>query len=120
MITGTHAIIFSQDAEGVRAFFRDVLNLHSVDAGGGWLIFALPPAELAVHPAESPSHELFLMTDDLEATLGSLRSRGIAVAEEPVDEGWGVIARVEVPGFGPLGVYEPRHPVPRRTSTAAG
>jgi catechol 2,3-dioxygenase-like lactoylglutathione lyase family enzyme len=120
MINAVHSILFARDADAARAFFADVLELESVDAGGGWLIFALPPAELAVHPAESPSHELFLMTDDLEATLGSLRSRGIAVAEEPVDEGWGVIARVEVPGFGPLGVYEPRHPVPRRTSTAAG
>jgi hypothetical protein len=91
-----------------------VLGLHSVDAGGGWLIFALPPAELAVHPSDgAPHQELYLMTDDLEATLAALRERGARVASEPSDEGWGVLASVEVPGYGPIGVYEPRHPVPR-------
>ena len=115
MINGVHAIIFSDDAEGVRAFFRDVLELPSVDAVGGWLIFALPPAELAIHPAGGgePRHELYLMTDDLEGTLAQLRERGVSIASEPSDQGWGVLAAVEVPGFGPLGLYEPRHPVPR-------
>jgi catechol 2,3-dioxygenase-like lactoylglutathione lyase family enzyme len=117
MINAVHSILFARDADATRAFLADVLGLESVDAGGGWLIFALPPAELAVHPAESPSHELYLMTDDLARTLDALRGRGVDVVDGPSDEGWGVLARIGVPGFGPVGVYEPRHPVPRRTST---
>jgi catechol 2,3-dioxygenase-like lactoylglutathione lyase family enzyme len=114
MIDACHTILFARDADAARGFFTDVLELESVDAGGGWLIFALPPAELAIHPAEDePSTELYLMTGDLEATLERLRERGIRVAAEPSDEGWGVLAQIEVPGFGPLGVYEPRHAVPR-------
>jgi catechol 2,3-dioxygenase-like lactoylglutathione lyase family enzyme len=114
MINAVHSILFARDADAARAFFADVLGLESVDAGGGWLIFALPPAELAVHPADGePRHELYLMTDDLEATLASLRERGVRVESEPSDEGWGVLASVEVPGYGPVGVYQPRHPVPR-------
>jgi catechol 2,3-dioxygenase-like lactoylglutathione lyase family enzyme len=114
LINAVHSILFARDAEAARAFFADVLGLHSVDAGGGWLIFALPPAELAVHPAEGePRQELYLMTDDLEATLGELRERGIAITSEPSDQGWGVLASIEVPGYGPVGLYEPRHPVPR-------
>ena len=114
MITSVHTIIFSKNAEAARDFFKDVLKLDSVDAGGGWLIFALPPAELAVHPADGePWHELYLMTDDLQATLARLRERGVSIASEPSDQGWGILATVEVPGFGPVGLYEPRHPVPR-------
>jgi len=113
VISAVHSILFARDADAVRAFFRDVLGLRSVDAGGGWPIFALPPAELAVHPGEEPRHELYLMTDDLEATLAELRERGVTIGSEPSDEGWGVLASVEVPGFGPIGLYEPRHPVPR-------
>jgi catechol 2,3-dioxygenase-like lactoylglutathione lyase family enzyme len=114
MIDAVHSILFARDAEAARAFFADVLELESVDAGGGWLIFALPPAELAVHPTDGdPQHELYLMTGDLPGTLARLRERGIEVIREPSDEGWGVLARIEVPGFGSLGVYEPRHPVPR-------
>jgi catechol 2,3-dioxygenase-like lactoylglutathione lyase family enzyme len=113
LINAVHSILFARDAEAARAFFADVLELASVDAGGGWLIFALPPAELAVHPGDEPRHELYLMTDDLDATLGALRERGVRVASEPSDEGWGVLASVEVPGYGPIGLYEPRHPVPR-------
>jgi catechol 2,3-dioxygenase-like lactoylglutathione lyase family enzyme len=120
MINAVHSILFARDADAARTFFADVLGLESVDAGGGWLIFALPPAELAVHPAEQASHELYLMTDDLSGALDQLRARGVAVISEPSDQGWGVIARIDVPGFGPLGVYEPRHPVPRRASTARG
>lgn len=114
MINAVHSILFARDADAARAFFSDVLELESVDAGGGWLIFALPPAELAVHPTEGdPQHELYLMTDDLAGTLERLRERGVGVAAEPSDEGWGVLASIEVPGFGPVGLYEPRHPVPR-------
>lgn len=114
MIDAVHSILFARDADAARAFFADVLGLDSVDAGGGWLIFALPPAELAVHPAEAGGrHELYLMTDDLESTLARLRERGVTVSGEPSDQGWGVVAAIEVPGFGPLGIYEPRHPVPR-------
>ena len=115
MIIGVHAIIFTRDAEADRAFFREVLDLPSVDAGGGWLVFALPPAELAVHPAEQGGGcELYLMTDDLAATLAAWRERGVKVLREPADQGWGVLASIEVPGYGPLGVYEPRHAVPPR------
>jgi catechol 2,3-dioxygenase-like lactoylglutathione lyase family enzyme len=114
LISAVHSILFAHDADAARAFFADVLGLESVDAGGGWLIFALPPAELAVHPADGePRHELYLMTDDLAGTLAELRERGVSVASEPSDQGWGILAAVEVPGFGPVGIYEPRHPVPR-------
>jgi catechol 2,3-dioxygenase-like lactoylglutathione lyase family enzyme len=114
LINAVHSILFARDPDAARAFFTDVLELHSVDAGGGWLIFALPPAEIAVHPTDGePSHELYLMTDDLDHTLDRLRERSVTIASEPSDEGWGVLASIEVPGFGPLGLYEPRHPVPR-------
>ena len=114
MINAVHSILFARDADAAREFFSGVLGLESVDAGGGWLIFALPPAELAVHPADGdPRQELYLMTDDLDATLAELRERGVTIASEPSDEGWGVLASVEVPGYGPIGLYEPRHPVPR-------
>jgi catechol 2,3-dioxygenase-like lactoylglutathione lyase family enzyme len=114
LISAVHSILYANDADAARAFFADVLELDSVDAGGGWLIFALPPAELAIHPVDGkPRHELYLMTGDLEATLGQLRERGVSIASEPSDQGWGILAAVEVPGFGPVGLYEPRHPVPR-------
>jgi len=114
MINAVHAILFARDADAARAFFTDVLELNSVDAGGGWQIFALPPAELAIHPADTGgAHELYLMTDDLDRTLAQLRECGVKVAAEPSDQGWGVLASIEVPGFGPLGLYEPRHAVPR-------
>jgi catechol 2,3-dioxygenase-like lactoylglutathione lyase family enzyme len=115
MINAVHCLLFADDVDAARAFFSDVLGLEFVDAGGGWLIFALPPAELAVHPADADGsrQELYLMTDDLQATLAALREKGVDVAAEPSDEGWGVLASIDVPGFGPVGVYEPRHPVPR-------
>jgi catechol 2,3-dioxygenase-like lactoylglutathione lyase family enzyme len=114
MINAVHSILYARDAEAARAFFADVLELDAVDAGGGWLIFALPPAELAVHPADAGGgHELYLMTDDLDATIVRLRAKGVELAAEPSDQGWGVLASIDVPGFGPLGLYEPRHPVPR-------
>jgi len=113
VITGIHAIVFSPEAEKVRAFFRDVLALSSVDAGGGWLIFALPPAELAVHPAEGDSrHELYLMCDDIHATLAELRGKGVEVARDVADQGWGLVATIRLPDGSQFPIYEPRHPSP--------
>jgi catechol 2,3-dioxygenase-like lactoylglutathione lyase family enzyme len=112
MVNGVHAIVFGEDAEAARAFFRDVLDLKGVDAGGGWLIFALPPAELAVHPGDRPSHELYLMCDDLEATMADLRAKGVEFVEPVTDAGWGLLTRLKVPGAGEMGLYEPRHPRP--------
>jgi predicted enzyme related to lactoylglutathione lyase len=115
VITGMHAIVFSPEAEKVRAFFRDVLALSSVDAGGGWLIFALPPAELAVHPAEGDSrHELYLMCDDIHATLTGLRGKGVEVARDVTDQGWGLVAAIRLPDGSQFPIYEPRHPSPPR------
>ncbi len=114
MITGAHAIIYSTDAEADRAFLRDVLGFPSVDAGDGWLIFALPPAEIAVHPGdESDRHELYLMTDDVEALVASFKAHGIA-ASPVADRGWGLLTQVTLPGGGTLGVYQPRHARPHR------
>ena len=113
MITGVHALVFSRDAEAVRAFFRDVLGLDSVDAGGGWLIFALPPAELAAHPAgESGGQELYLMCDDIEATVRELEGKGVEFTRPIGDEGFGLMTAMKLPGGGELGLYEPRHPSP--------
>ena len=113
MIGAVHVTVFSRDAEATRAFFRDVLELDSVDAGGGWLIFALPPAELGVHPTDGePKHELYLMCDEIEATLAELQAKGVDLARPVSDEGFGLVASVAVPGLGELGVYEPRHPSP--------
>jgi len=113
MITGVHAIVFSPDAEKVRRFFADVLGMSSVDAGGGWPIFALPPAELAVHPADSSSHhEFYLMCDDIHATLAELRSKGAEVARDVSQQRWGLIAAIRLPDGAELAVYEPRHPSP--------
>ncbi len=112
MITGAHTIVFSEDAEADRAFFRDVLQFDHVDAGGGWLIFALPPAELAVHPGES-AHQLYLMCDDIAATTTELRARGVELTRDVSDEGWGLLTALRLPGGGELGLYEPKHPTPR-------
>jgi catechol 2,3-dioxygenase-like lactoylglutathione lyase family enzyme len=113
MITGVHAIVFSPAAEQVRAFLTDVLDLPSVDAGGGWLIFALPPAELAVHPAGGAGHhELYLMCDDIQATLAELRAKGVEVARDVSDQGWGLLAAIRLPDGGEFPIYQPRHPSP--------
>jgi catechol 2,3-dioxygenase-like lactoylglutathione lyase family enzyme len=113
VITGAHAIIYSKDAEADRAFFRDVLGFSSVDAGGGWLIFALPPAELAAHPADDAGHhELYLMCDDVQATVEELEGKGVELTGPISDEGFGLLTAIRLPGGGELGLYEPRHPVP--------
>jgi catechol 2,3-dioxygenase-like lactoylglutathione lyase family enzyme len=112
MINGAHAIIYSTNAEADRAFFRDVLQLPSVDAGGGWLIFGLPPAEVAVHPSsENEKHELCLMCGDIKALVAEMKERRITCGSIQ-DEGWGLLSHVVLPGGGKLGVYQPRHPRP--------
>lgn len=115
MITGAHAVIFTKDADGVRAFLRDVLGFPSVDAGDGWLIFALPPAELAAHPTdEAGHHELYLMCDDVHATVEELKSKGVDFSHPISDEGFGLMTAIKMPGGGEVGLYEPRHPTPSR------
>jgi catechol 2,3-dioxygenase-like lactoylglutathione lyase family enzyme len=112
MIHGAHVIIYSRDAEADRAFLRDVLGFSFVDAGHGWLIFALPPAELAVHPADSNgAHELYFMCDDVRAFSAEMQAKGVACS--PVsEERWGSITRLALPGGGQLGVYQPKHASP--------
>jgi predicted enzyme related to lactoylglutathione lyase len=113
VIVGTHAIVFAEDAEAARAFFADVLGTRSVDAGGGWLIFALPPAELACHPTlpdDSGRHELYLMCDDLDGTVAELEAKGVEFVAPITDAGFGRLTRLRVPGGGELGLYEPAHP----------
>jgi predicted enzyme related to lactoylglutathione lyase len=113
VITGMHAIVFSAQADKVRAFFADVLGLPSADAGEGWLIFALPPAELAVHPADGDSHhELYLMCDDIHATLAELSGKGAEVARDVTDQGWGLLAAIRLPDGSEFPIYQPRHPSP--------
>jgi catechol 2,3-dioxygenase-like lactoylglutathione lyase family enzyme len=113
MIIGVHAVIFTTDAEEDRAFFRDVLEFPSVDAGSGWLIFALPPAELAAHPAdENGRHELYLMSDHLHTTIDELKAKGVEFSRPVSDEGFGLVTSIRLPGGGELGLYEPRHPTP--------
>jgi catechol 2,3-dioxygenase-like lactoylglutathione lyase family enzyme len=115
MLTGLHTIVFTREADKVRAFFRDVLELPYVDTGGGWLIFAMPPAELATHPTDGEGrHELYLMCDDIQRTLSDLRGKGVEVAREVSDEGWGLLAAIRLPDGGELPIYEPRHPSPPR------
>jgi predicted enzyme related to lactoylglutathione lyase len=113
VITGIHAIVFTEDVAKARAFFADTLRLRSVDAGGGWLIFALPPAELAAHPTdENPHQEFYLMCDDIHATVGELSAAGVEVSEDITEQQWGLTTSLELPGGGRLGLYEPRHPSP--------
>ena len=109
MISGAHVIVYSNDAEADRAFFRDVLGFRSVDAGHGWLIFALPPAEAAFHPADSNGrHELYLMCHDLTAEIDRLRSKGVECSEVH-QERWGSITRVKLPSGSAIGLYQPKH-----------
>ncbi len=112
MIRGAHIVVYSRDADADRAFFRDVLEYPFVDAGHGWLIFELPPAELAVHPAEpGGSHELFLLCDDVDAFVTRMTDRGVACSEIHTER-WGRITRLTLPGGGLLGVYQPAHASP--------
>ena len=109
MINGAHVIIYSRDAEADRAFFRDVLEYPHVDAGHGWLIFKLPPAEVAVHPADTESHELFLMCDDLDQTIADLKAKGVEFVQPVQEERWGVLTSIRLPGGGEVGLYQPLH-----------
>src|SRR3954468_9456304 len=110
MIRGAHVILYSTDPDADRAFLKELLELPAVDAGGGWLIFQLPPAEVAVHPADtSGATELYLVCDDVEATVADLTGR-VVVIEGPIsDQGWGRLVTITLPGGGRLGIYEPRH-----------
>ena len=112
MINGAHVIIFSRHAEADRAFLKDVLGFRSVDAGHGWLIFALPPAEVAVHPVDiGPRHELYFMCDDLPAEIAALQAKGV-VCSAIQEARWGSITMVRLPGGGEVGLYQPKHPSP--------
>ena len=111
MIRGAHVVLSSTDAAADRAFLRDVLRLPAVDAGGGWLILQLPPAEVAVHPAEaSGAAELYLICDDIDETVAELRGRGVEFDGSVHDERWGRVTEVQLPGGGRLGIYQARHP----------
>ena len=115
-ITGAHVLLYTSEPDAVRAILRDVFGWDHVDAGEGWLIFALPPAELGVHPGEGPTfdsgvrHQLSLMCDDIEGTIAELRAKGLDVQGEPQDEGWGVTTTIVLPGGLDVMLYEPRHP----------
>jgi predicted enzyme related to lactoylglutathione lyase len=117
MITGAHAIIYSSEADEVRAFLRDKLELSGLDIGGGWQIFAMPPTELAVHPTDGdPSSEangrveLYLQCDDINATVKELESKGVTVTGPVSEQAWGLLTGVRLPGGAEIGLYEPRHP----------
>ena len=110
MISGVHAIIYSKQAERLREFFREVLKYPCVDAGGGWAIFALPPAELAMHPAEESHHELYLMCDDVNAVINDLRAKGVELVMPISDRGWGLVTRLKLPSGDQIGLYQPKHP----------
>ena len=110
MINGIHALIYAKDAQKVRAFFKDVLGFPAVDAGHGWLIFALPPAELGIHPVEGePHHELYLMCDDVKKTVAALKKKGAKCARV-TKANFGLLTTVTIPGGTKIGLYEPTHP----------
>jgi hypothetical protein len=119
VITGAHAVLYSTDPDADRAFLRDVLRLPNVDVGGGWLIFALPPSEVAVHPAdENGRHELYFLVDDLRSFISAMRKRNIHTSRVSAQR-WGRITEVTLPGGGKIGVYEPRHARPPTVQTKA-
>ena len=116
-INGAHMLLYTTEPEALRAMLRDVFGFRHIDAGEGWLIFALPPSELGVHPAEGPTyasgvrHQISFMCDDITSTIGELRGKGVVIRGEPQDEGWGVTVMLELPGGVEVTLYEPRHPV---------
>ena len=110
MINGAHVILYSTNAEADRSFLRDALGLAGVDAGNGWLIFQLPPAEIAVHPTDGVGkHEFFFMCDDIEQTLADLTAKGVAISQPVSDQGWGLLASIQLPSGAALSIYQPRH-----------
>jgi hypothetical protein len=118
-VIGVHALVYARKAAAARRFLRDVLALSWVDAGDGWLIFAAPPTEIAVHPTRGKARqELYLMCLDIRATVAELRARGVRVSRRVVDQGWGLVTAVHVPGTGDLGLYEPKHPLAHRARLA--
>jgi hypothetical protein len=124
MINGVHALLYSTDPDAARALFADIFQLPSVEAGRGWLIFALPPTELAVHPADSPQGtELYLMCDDIAAVVSQLKAKGVDILRPVQDQGWGLVTAIQVPGGKELGLYQPKHAFahapPKSTSEAA-
>ena len=122
MINAAHVVIYTKDAEADRAFFRDVLGFPSVDAGGGWLIFGLPPAEVAMHPTDEANwkgsealighHQLYLMCDDVEATSKELKAKNVEFTRPVQDTGWGLLISMKLPGGSELWLYQPKHPSP--------
>jgi len=124
MINAAHVVIYTKDAEADRAFFRDVLGFPAVDAGGGWLIFALPPAELGIHPTSEEAwpgsdalkghHQLYLMCDSVEATIQELTAKGVKFTQGVQDAGWGLLTALRLPGGSELYLYQPKHPSPLR------
>jgi len=116
MINGMHALIYTKDAEGTRKFLGEVLGLKSVDVGHGWMIYGLPPAEVAAHPTETDdengTHEFYLMCDDIHRTMAELEKKGVAFVRPPEDQGWGIVTAIRMPGGGQMGLYEPRHERP--------
>jgi predicted enzyme related to lactoylglutathione lyase len=116
MVNAVHALLYAKDADKARAFFRDVLGWRHVNAGEGWLIFALPPAELGIHPVmgedgASGQCELYLMCADVKATVAKLRAKGVKVVGGVANRGWGLVTAIQIPGAGRMGLYEPLHPV---------
>lgn len=109
-ITGIHTLFYSPEADRLRAVLGDVFGWEHVDAGGGWLIFATPPGEMAVHPGERAGHEITFMCDDLDSTIEELSGKGVEFAGEPKDEGWGIVTTMILPGQVTALLYEPRHP----------
>ena len=116
-INGAHVLLYTSEPEALRAMLRDVFGWKHVDAGEGWLIFALPPAELGVHPAEGPTydsgtrHQITLMCDDIRKTVAELKAKGVTVKGDPEDEGWGITVTLALPGGCDVMLYQPRHPV---------
>jgi hypothetical protein len=110
VVFGTHLVLYSNDPDADRSFLADVLGFPSVDAGGGWLIFALPPAEVAIHAADAPSAELYLMCDDLSAEMRALADRGV-VCSEVEEARWGSVTKIRLPGGSEVGLYQPKHPM---------
>jgi hypothetical protein len=109
-VTGVHAVIYTPEAEELRALLRDAFGWSHVDAGDGWLIYALPPAELGVHPGDLPGQEISVMCDEIGATMADLSSKGVAFRGEPEERGWGIVVTMILPGGVEMLLYQPRHP----------